>query len=70
MCASADDRATFLAERKKMLQEWADCLDAIEQGGGDSGEIQSCITRTSLTMPTATMGKQSLSLYSVVRVQK
>lgn len=30
--ASAYDRATFLAERKKMMQEWADYLDAIEQG--------------------------------------
>jgi integrase len=31
--ASAYDRATFLAERKKMMQEWADYLDTIEQGG-------------------------------------
>lgn len=30
--ASAYDRATFLAERKKMMQEWADYLDAMEQG--------------------------------------
>lgn len=30
--ASAYDRAKFLAERKKMMQEWADYLDAIEQG--------------------------------------
>ena len=29
--ASAYDRATFLKERKKMMQEWADYLDAIEQ---------------------------------------
>jgi integrase len=31
--ASAYDRATFLEERKKMMQEWADYLDTIEQGG-------------------------------------
>jgi integrase len=31
--ASAYDRAQFLAERKKMMQEWADYLDTIEQGG-------------------------------------
>ena len=31
--ASAYDRATFLAERRKMMQEWADYLDAIAQGG-------------------------------------
>lgn len=30
--ASAYDRATFLAERKKMMQEWADYLDTIEGG--------------------------------------
>jgi len=30
--ASAYDRAQFLAERKKMMQEWADYLDAIELG--------------------------------------
>ena len=30
--ASAYDRATFLSERKKMMQEWADYLDVIEQG--------------------------------------
>lgn len=30
--ASAYDRATFLAERRKMMQEWADYLDAVEQG--------------------------------------
>jgi hypothetical protein len=29
---SAYDRAQFLAERKKMMQEWVDYLDAIEQG--------------------------------------
>jgi len=28
--ASAYDRATFLDERKKMMQEWADYLDSIE----------------------------------------
>jgi integrase len=31
--ASAYDRAQFLAERKKMMQEWADYLDAIAAGG-------------------------------------
>lgn len=31
--ASAYDRATFIVERKKMMQEWADYLDTIEQGG-------------------------------------
>jgi integrase len=30
--ASAYDRAKFLDERKKMMQAWADYLDAIEQG--------------------------------------
>ena len=30
--ASAYDRAQFLAERKKMMQEWADYLDSIEHG--------------------------------------
>jgi len=30
--ASAYDRAQFLDERKKMMQEWADYLDAIAQG--------------------------------------
>jgi integrase len=30
--ASAYDRAQFLVERKKMMQEWADYLDSIEQG--------------------------------------
>ncbi len=31
--ASAYDRAQFLAERKKMMQEWADYLDATASGG-------------------------------------
>lgn len=31
--AAAYDRASFLAERKKMMQEWADYLDAITQRG-------------------------------------
>lgn len=31
--ASAYDRAKFLEERKKMMQEWADYLDTIAQGG-------------------------------------
>jgi integrase len=30
--AAAYDRAKFLDERKKMMQEWADYLDAVEQG--------------------------------------
>ena len=31
--ASAYDRATFITERKKMMQDWADYLDATEHGG-------------------------------------
>lgn len=31
--ASAYDRAQFLEERKRMMQDWADYLDAIAQGG-------------------------------------
>ena len=31
--ASAYDRAKFLDERKRMMQEWADYIDAIESGG-------------------------------------
>lgn len=31
--ADAYDRATFLAQRKEMMQDWADYLDAVEQGG-------------------------------------
>ena len=31
--ATAYDRAKFLDERRKMMQEWADYLDAAEQGG-------------------------------------
>ena len=30
--ASAYDRAQFLAERRKMMQEWADYLEAVERG--------------------------------------
>ena len=30
--ASAYDRATFLGERKKMMQDWADYIDVIESG--------------------------------------
>lgn len=31
--ASAYDRAQFLAERRKMMQEWADYVEAMEKGG-------------------------------------
>lgn len=30
--ASAYDRAQFLSERRKMMQEWADYLEAVERG--------------------------------------
>jgi hypothetical protein len=31
--ASAYDRAQFLAERKKMMQDWADYIDALASRG-------------------------------------